>query len=145
MHFVYFIACIYNVVILLWYVFTKLCQKYEIKSEVILGLRLASEWRRYKVTPSLIGCAQTKNQLWKFCNHNSHYVAVPHTKICVAESWDMIIDHLGHDYCEICEIGLIELVSVSALLTETRMWDFTSRSSLRTPSVRAVTAYLVAE
>ena len=28
-------------------------------SGLILGLRLASERRRYKVTPSLIGCAQT--------------------------------------------------------------------------------------
>ena len=29
---------------------------------VILGLRPANERRRYKVTPSLIGWAQTKNQ-----------------------------------------------------------------------------------
>ena len=30
--------------------------------EVILGLRPANERRRYKVTPSLIGWAQAKNQ-----------------------------------------------------------------------------------
>ena len=29
---------------------------------LILGLRPANERRRYKVTPSLIGCAQTWNQ-----------------------------------------------------------------------------------
>ena len=31
---------------------------------VILGLRPANERRRYKVTPSLIGRAQTYNQHW---------------------------------------------------------------------------------
>ena len=31
---------------------------------LILGLRPANERRRYKVTPSLIGWAQTKNEPW---------------------------------------------------------------------------------
>ena len=32
---------------------------------LILGLRPANERRRYKVTPSLIGWAQTQNQPWQ--------------------------------------------------------------------------------
>ena len=37
---------------------------------LILGLRPANERRRYKVTPSLMGWAQTKNQPWKSeCYH----------------------------------------------------------------------------
>ena len=35
-------------------------------SGLILGLRPANEKRRYKVTPSLIGWAQTYNQPWAF-------------------------------------------------------------------------------
>ena len=36
-------------------------------SELILGLRPVNERRRYKVTPSLIGGAQTENQPWICC------------------------------------------------------------------------------
>lgn len=35
----------------------------ETMAELILGLRLANERRRYNVTPSLIGRAHSKNQI----------------------------------------------------------------------------------
>ena len=58
------------------------------RSGRVLGLRPANERRRYKVTPSLIGWAQTKNQLWRYNNFpvptrcafphtNASYLGVP--------------------------------------------------------------------
>ena len=55
-------------------------------SGLILGLRPANERRRYKVTPSLIGWAQTWNQpctwchclLWISLKDNVHVIVRPH-------------------------------------------------------------------
>ena len=48
----------------------------------ILGLHPANERRRYKVTPSLIGWAQTYNKSWDVCLYllPVYYLGRPHTK-----------------------------------------------------------------
>ena len=60
----------YNSLQHLWPIFTCL----------ILGLRPANERRRYKVTPSLIGWAQTKNQPC-FTREVDHSFAKPPLKL----------------------------------------------------------------
>ena len=50
---------------------------------LILGMRLANEGRRYKVTPSLVGWAQTQNQPYnssEWCpgGHYCEFILVPY-------------------------------------------------------------------
>ena len=50
---------------------------------LILGLRPANEWRRYKVTSSFIGWAQTLNQPWNVpdCCYMHPQSDVPHSTV----------------------------------------------------------------
>ena len=63
------------------------CYKWSQESGPILGLRPASERRRYKVTPSLIGWAQTQKQPWLWYNETRLDI-YSYNLNCSVRRWD---------------------------------------------------------